>query len=134
MVVGFHGILDYEYVLKMPSETGVMDSVSKEEEDTETSNEQSVALMTLNSAFQESDASAKHIDTHLMNANSNKVSMSDVTTKFLVEDVVSTTSDSSIMTNDLFETENLCSQDKTTGNVSILFVNTFNCFNLIIFH
>jgi len=102
----------------MPSETGAMGSVSKEEDDTEKSNEQlrQTALMTLNS-FQESSASAKHIDTHL-NANSNMVSMSDVTTKFLAENVVST-SDSSITTNDLCETENLCPQDKTTGNFSI---------------
>lgn len=101
-----------------------MGSVSKEEEDTERSNEQSVALMTLNSATQETSVSAKHIDTHLANDNGDKVSTSDVRSKFFssIEDTVSTTSDSSLTTNDFIEIENSCPQDKTTGNVSGEFV------------
>ncbi|XP_071573577.1 E3 ubiquitin-protein ligase HECW2 [Temnothorax nylanderi] len=105
----------------MPSETDAMGSVSKEEEDTE----QSVALMTLNSTTEESSVSTKHIDTHLTNANSDKVSTSDVRTKFFnsTEDAGSTASDSSITTNDLLEAENLCPQDKTT-DTSVLVKQT----------
>lgn len=102
----------------MPSETDAMGSVSKEEEDTEKSNEQSVALMTLNSVTQESNVSAKDINIHLTNANGDKVSTSE--TKFLTEDAVS--SDSSVTTNDLLEIKNSYLQDETTGNVNVEFV------------
>lgn len=115
----------------MPSETDAMDSVSKEEEDTEKSNEQSVALMTLNSTNQES---VKHTDTHLANTNGDKVSTSDVRTKFFnsTEDTASTASDSSVTTNDLLEAENLCPQDKTTGNVIAELVNTLNLLHIFL--
>lgn len=112
----------------MPSETDAMGSVFKEEEDTEKSNEQPVSLMTLNSENKDSIVSAKHIDTHLANANGDRVSTSDDRTKFLNstdEDAVSTTSDSFVTTNNLLEAENLYSQSKTTGNVNINFVNNF---------
>lgn len=114
----------------MPSETDAMDNVSKEEEDTEKSNEQSVALMTLNSTIQES---AKHTDT-LANVNGDKVSTSDVRTKFFnsIEDTASTASDSSVTTNDLLEAENLCPQDKATGNVIAELVNTLNLFHIFL--
>lgn len=110
----------------MPSETDAMGSVSKEEEDTEKSNEPSVALITLNSMTQESNVPAKHINIHLTNANGDKVSTSNVRTKFLnlSEDAASTTS--SVTTNDLLETENSYLQDENTGNVSIVFLNIFN--------
>ena len=112
---------------KMPSETDTMGSVFKEEEDTEKSNEQSVSLMTLNSENKDSIVSAKHIDTHLTNANGDKVSTSDVRTKFLnsTEDAVST-SDNFVTTINVLEAENLYPQSKTTGNVNIKFVNNFN--------
>ncbi|XP_011859832.1 PREDICTED: E3 ubiquitin-protein ligase HECW2 isoform X1 [Vollenhovia emeryi] len=109
----------------MPSETDAIGSVSKEEEeeeDTERSNEQSVTLMTLNCMTQESSVSAKYIDTHLTNANGDKVSTSDhIGTKFsnLTEDAVSTTSDSSATTNDLLETENSRPQYET-ADTSVL--------------
>ncbi|KAL0099226.1 hypothetical protein PUN28_020063 [Cardiocondyla obscurior] len=107
----------------MPSETNAMGSVSKEEEeDTEQSKEQSVALMTLNSATQDSSVSSKHIDTHLANANGDKISSSDVRTKFfnLSEDTVMTTSDSSETTNDLDETEILSPQEKTIDTLVLV--------------
>lgn len=105
-----------------------MGSVSKDEEDTEKSNEQPVALITLNSVTQESNVSTKHINIHLTNANGDKVSTSNVRTKFLnlSEDAVSTTSNSSVMTNDLVETESSYLQDENAGNVSIVFLNIFN--------
>jgi len=98
----------------MPFEADVIGNVSKEEEDIEKSNEQSITL-TLNSANQDSNVSVKHID-RLANANDDRVSTSDIRTKFLnsTEDVL-TTSDSSVIKNDFFETENLYPQDKTTG-------------------
>lgn len=107
----------------MPSETEETagGSVSREEEDTERSNERSVALMTLNSANQDSDVSAKHMDTRLANANGDRVSTSDVRAKFLnsTEDAVSTTSNSgSVTANNLLEAENLYPQDKT--DISVL--------------
>ncbi|KAL6257214.1 hypothetical protein P5V15_012141 [Pogonomyrmex californicus] len=100
----------------MPSEADAMGSISKEEEDTDKSIEQSITLMTLNSTNQESNLSTKHVDTHVTNANSDRISMSEIRTKFLnsTEDTGSTTSDSSATTNDLLETENLCPSDKTT--------------------
>ena len=101
----------------MPSETNVMNSVSKQEEDTEESNEQSIALMTLSSTNQDSSISTKHIDTHLANINSDKVSISNIRLKFLssTDDLASSTS-SSAVTNDLSKAENLCFQDKTIGD------------------
>jgi len=98
----------------MPFEADVIGNISKEEEDIEKSNEQSITL-TLNSANQDSNVSVKHIDC-LANANGDRVSTSDIRTKFLnsTEDVL-TTSDSSVTKNDFFEAENLYPQDKTTG-------------------
>ncbi|XP_072743956.1 E3 ubiquitin-protein ligase HECW2 isoform X2 [Anoplolepis gracilipes] len=109
----------------MPSETNAMGSISKQEEDTEKSNEQSVTLMTLDSTSQESNVSTKQVDTDLANVNSDKVSTSDhqIRIKNLnsTEDALSSTS--SITTNDLLE--NLCLQDKITEtNTSILVKQT----------
>ncbi|EGI64267.1 PREDICTED: E3 ubiquitin-protein ligase HECW2 isoform X1 [Acromyrmex echinatior] len=110
----------------MPSETDAMGSVFKEEEDTEKSNEQPVSLMTLNSENKDSIVSTKHIDTHLANANNDKVSTSDVRTKFLnsTEDAVSTTSDSFVTTINVLEAENLYPQSKTTDRFSVLVKQT----------
>ncbi|XP_018406121.1 PREDICTED: E3 ubiquitin-protein ligase HECW2 [Cyphomyrmex costatus] len=96
----------------MPSETDAMDSVFKEEEDSEKSNEQPVSLMTLNS--ENKDSIVKHIDPHLVNAN-DKVFTSNVRTKFLnsTEDTVLMTSDNYVTTNNLLEAENLYPQSKT---------------------
>ncbi|KYM80562.1 E3 ubiquitin-protein ligase HECW2 [Atta colombica] len=109
----------------MPSETDAMGSVFKEEENTEKSNEQSVSLMTLNSENKDSIVSAKHIDTHLTNANGDKVSTSEVRTKFLnsTEDAVST-SDNFVTTINVLEAENLYPQSKTTDRFSILVKQT----------
>ncbi|XP_012061726.1 PREDICTED: E3 ubiquitin-protein ligase HECW2 [Atta cephalotes] len=109
----------------MPSETDAMGSVFKEEENTEKSNEQSVSLMTLNSENKDSIVSAKHIDTHLTNANGDKVSTSEVRTKFLnsTEDTVST-SDNFVTTINVLEAENLYPQSKTTDRFSILVKQT----------
>lgn len=100
----------------MPSETNAM---SKQEEDTDKSNEQSVTLMTLNSTNQESNVSAKRIDSHLANVNKcDEVRASDIRTKFLYAtgDALSSSSGSSVTTNNLLQAESLCLQDKTAGN------------------
>ncbi|XP_012224443.1 E3 ubiquitin-protein ligase HECW2 isoform X1 [Linepithema humile] len=102
----------------MPSETNVMNSVSKQEEDTEESNEQSVALMTLSSTNQESSISTKHVDNHLANINSDKVSISNIRIKFLTstDDVASSTSNSCVVANNSLKAESLCFPDKTIGS------------------
>lgn len=99
-----------------------MNSVSKQEEDTEESNEQSVALMTLSSANQESSISTKHVDNHLANINNDKVSISNIRIKFLTstDDVASSTSNSSAVANNLLKAEGLCFQDKTIGNLILV--------------
>ncbi|XP_029161373.1 E3 ubiquitin-protein ligase HECW2-like isoform X2 [Nylanderia fulva] len=100
----------------MPSETNAMDSISKQEEDAEKSNEQSVTLMTLNSTSQESSITTKQVDADLANAvNSDKVSTSDhIKIKFLNSTGDALSSTSSITTNDLLE--NICLQAQTTDS------------------
>ncbi|XP_020280673.1 E3 ubiquitin-protein ligase HECW2 isoform X2 [Pseudomyrmex gracilis] len=104
-------------VEKMPSETNAM---SKQEEDTEKSNEQSVNLMTLNSTNQESNLAAKHIDSHLSNTNKcDEVRASDLRTKFFYAtgcDAVSSSSGCSVTTNNLLQAESLCLQDETADS------------------
>jgi len=96
----------------MPFEADVLGNISKEEEAIEKSKEQSIT--TLNSANQDSTVSV-NID-RLTNANGDRVSTSDIRTKFFNStENVSTTSDSSVTKNDFLEAENLYPQDKTTG-------------------
>lgn len=114
MFIGFCKIIGYEYVLKtMPSETNVMGSVSKQEEDTEQSNE-SITL-TLNSTNQVSSIPTKQTNTHTASVNSDKVSISDIRNKFLnsTGNAVSLTSNNSTAKNDSLQAETLCSRDKT---------------------
>lgn len=108
----------FKYVLKkkMPSETNAMDNISKQEEDTEKSNEHSVTLMTLNSTSgQESSLSTKQINADVANVYNGKVSTSDhqIRIKILNSTGDEFSSTSSVTTNDLLE--NICLQDKITG-------------------
>jgi len=100
----------------MPSETNAMDNISKQEEDTEKSNEHSVTLMTLNSTSgQESSLSTKQINVDVANVYNGKVSTSDhqIRIKILNSTGDGFSSTSSVTTNDLLE--NICRQDKITG-------------------
>lgn len=107
----------FKYVLKkkMPSETNAMDNISKQEEDTEKSNEHSVTLMTLNSTSDQESSLSKQINADVANVYNGKVSTSDhqIRIKILnsTEDGLSSTS--SVTTNDLLE--HICLQDKITG-------------------
>ncbi|XP_025262878.1 E3 ubiquitin-protein ligase HECW2 isoform X1 [Camponotus floridanus] len=120
----------FKYVLKkkMPSETNAMDNISKQEEDTEKSNEHSVTLMTLNSTSgQESSLSTKQINADVANVYNGKVSTSDhqIRIKILNSTGDGLSSTSSVTTNDLLE--NICLQDKITvteTSTSILFKQT----------
>lgn len=106
----------------MPSETNAMGSISKQEEDTEKSNEESVTLLTLNSTSQESSISTKQVDADLANVNNDKVSTSDhIRIKFLNSTGDALSSTSSITTNDLLES--ICLQAQTTGNISVKLVD-----------
>ncbi|EFN70134.1 E3 ubiquitin-protein ligase HECW2 [Camponotus floridanus] len=110
----------------MPSETNAMDNISKQEEDTEKSNEHSVTLMTLNSTSgQESSLSTKQINADVANVYNGKVSTSDhqIRIKILNSTGDGLSSTSSVTTNDLLE--NICLQDKITEtSTSILFKQT----------
>ncbi|KAL6428445.1 hypothetical protein ACFW04_008604 [Cataglyphis niger] len=96
----------------MPSETNAMGSISKQKEDNEKSNEQSITLMTLNTTSQESSVSTKQLDNDLANVNSDKVSTSDhqikIKTLNSTEDTLSSTS--SITTNDSLDS--ICPKNK----------------------
>lgn len=102
----------------MPSETNAMGSISKQKEDNEKSNEQSITLMTLNSTSQESSVSTKQLDTDLANVNSDKVSTSDHQIKIKILNSTGDTlsSTSSITTNDSLES--VCPKNKITGNIN----------------
>ncbi|XP_029667889.1 E3 ubiquitin-protein ligase HECW2 isoform X2 [Formica exsecta] len=109
----------------MPSETNAMGSISKQKEDNEKSNEQSVTLMTLNSTSQESSISTKQVDADLANVNSDKVSTSDhqIRIKILNSTGDTLSSTSSITTNDSLES--VCPENKITEtNTSILVKQT----------
>lgn len=99
----------------MLSETNAMGSVSKQEQDTDKSNEQPVTLRTLSSTIQEaSTASTNYTNTHVENVNSDKVSVSDIRTKY----VNSTGDASSAIAGSLArsvspEIETLCHEDMT---------------------
>lgn len=106
----------------MPSETNAMGSISKQKEDNEKSNEQSVTLMTLNSTSQESSISTKQVDADLANVNNDKVSTSDhqIRIKILNSTGDTLSSTSSITTNDSLES--VCPENKITGNISVKLV------------
>lgn len=106
----------------MPSEANAMGSVSKQEEDTEKSNEQSVTSRTSGSTNQEvSNAPTNHINAHVANINSSKVSVSDMRAKYLnlTEDAVSSATASSVVKSDSPEAEALC-HEVMTSNVHIV--------------
>lgn len=114
----------------MPSETNAMGSVSKQEEDTEKYNEQSVTLRTLDSTIQEiSSTSTNHISTHVANVNSDKVSVSDIRTKHLnsTGDAVSSATSSSVAKSDSLDVETLCHKDMTSNIDCIPFSSLFPC-------
>lgn len=111
----FRRVLKYVLKKKMPSKANDMDNISKQEEDTEKSNEHSVTLMTLNStSHQESSVCTKQINTDVANVYNDKVSASDhqIRIKILNSTGDALSSTSSVMTNDILE--NIC-QDKITG-------------------
>lgn len=102
----------------MPSEKNAMGSVSKQEEDTEKSNEQSVTLRTLSSTIQEaSTASTNHTSAPLANVNKDKISVSDIRTKYLnsTGDAVSSATAGSLAESDSLEVETLCHKDMTSN-------------------
>ncbi|XP_019696537.1 E3 ubiquitin-protein ligase HECW2 isoform X2 [Harpegnathos saltator] len=104
----------------MPSETNAMGSVSKQEDDAEKSNEQSVTLRTLNSTIQEvTNASTNHINTHVANVNRDNIPVSDIRTKHVhsTGNAVSLATASSIAKSDSLEVETLCHKDMTNSKV-----------------
>lgn len=108
----------FKYVLKkkekMPSKANDMDNISKQEEDTEKSNEHSVTLVTLNSTSQESSVCTKQINADVANVYNDKVSTADhqIRIKILNSTGDALSSTSSVMTNDV--PKNIC-QDKIAG-------------------